>query len=164
MEIRPLGPDDAEAFFEIRLKALETCPHAFSASPERFRARGIEGCRSMIQRVENVRVTLGAWSEGRLVGIAGFVRDEGEGLPPTGYVWGVFVDERVRGQGVGAATMDALVEILKSFEGLEQATLEVYEDNHAAAALYRRIGFRTLRVEPGQGETNGTHHMSLDLR
>lgn len=159
MEIRPLVPDDAEAFFETRLRALETCPRAFSASPERFRARGVEGCRSMIESVEDVRVTLGVWSEGRLVGIAGFVRDEGEERSPTGFVWGVFVDEGVRGQGVGVALMNALVGLLRSFAGLEQATLEVYEDNHAAVGLYRRVGFETFR-----DETRGTLHMALDLR
>ncbi len=54
---------------------------------------------------------------------------------------GMGVVERARGQGVGSALVAAAIELCEGWLGVRRIELEVYVDNAAALALYRRHGF-----------------------
>lgn len=53
----------------------------------------------------------------------------------------LFVDARVRGQGAGAALLDALEAALAA-QGCVRVQLQIGNDNHAARAFYEHRGFR----------------------
>lgn len=53
---------------------------------------------------------------------------------------GIFVDADARGQGVGSALLDAIIERAKQ-EGLQEVRLDVIDTNPRARALYERQGF-----------------------
>jgi len=55
----------------------------------------------------------------------------------------VAVRADVRGNGLGAALLEAAIEFGRA-RGCFEATLEVRPSNRAAAALYRRFGFRAV--------------------
>ncbi|GAA4900185.1 GNAT family N-acetyltransferase [Ferrimonas pelagia] len=54
---------------------------------------------------------------------------------------GMFVHEDWQGKGVGTALMAAAIELVDNWLNLTRLELEVYPDNQAALALYRKFGF-----------------------
>ncbi|WP_076407464.1 GNAT family N-acetyltransferase [Shewanella sp. UCD-KL12] len=54
---------------------------------------------------------------------------------------GMGVDEKFRGRGVGEAMLKAVIELAYNWLAIRRIELEVYTDNHAAIALYKRNGF-----------------------
>lgn len=126
--VRVVGPDDWREWRNLRLAALRDAPGAFSATladwqdaPEaRWRAR-LESTYNVIAEVD-----------GTPAGMAtGFPRD---GHVELGTLW---VAPHARGRGIGAA----LVRAILAWAGSSLVTLQVADDNTAARALYRRLGF-----------------------
>jgi len=60
------------------------------------------------------------------------------------YIDDLCVDEAMRGQGIGAALMEA-VRALARERGIEKLELNVWECNEGAVKFYERLGFRTQR-------------------
>jgi ribosomal-protein-alanine N-acetyltransferase len=59
----------------------------------------------------------------------------------------VVVDEAVRGLGIGAAMLKALIELGEA-DGVRDFTLEVRVSNQAAIALYEKFGFASVGIRP----------------
>ena len=111
---------------------------------------------------------LGAFVDGHLVGTAGFFRNQTLKRRHKGRVWGMYVADSARGQGIGRALLLALLERARAIADLEEVQLTVAASQMAAQKLYASIGFETygrersaLRV--GQ-ESVDEDYMSLNLR
>ena len=142
VQIRRLGRSDAEDYRTIRLRALETSPEAFGS------VHAVEAARPLADFAERLAASavFGAYAGGPIVGMAGFKRETGPRDRHKGFIWGVYVEPAARGQGVGAALMEAL--IASARDAVEQLTLAVVSSNQAAIALYEKFGFETYGVEP----------------
>ncbi|CAI1134517.1 GNAT family N-acetyltransferase [Serratia ficaria] len=55
--------------------------------------------------------------------------------------FGLGVDSRYQGQGIGSSLMQAMIDICDSWAAIERIELTVFTDNQAAIALYRKFGF-----------------------
>jgi ribosomal protein S18 acetylase RimI-like enzyme len=147
-EIRILTTNDAGAYWNIRLQALESDPEAFGASPEEHRALTVQDVAARLVPSDPVNnFVVGVFSEDRLVGTAGFYRDKGIKESHKGHVWGVYVTREARGKGVARAMMRALLDRAARLEGLEQIILAVGTSRDAAAKLYRSLGFASYGCE-----------------
>lgn len=60
----------------------------------------------------------------------------------------LWVSEDARGQGLGAALMDAVLDRARE-RGCARLELDVQDENEAALALYRAAGFEGKSVRPG---------------
>lgn len=65
---------------------------------------------------------------------------------PAGVIYDLLVDPDHRRQGIGAALMDAMLEVLKAL-GAPRALLFTAEKNHIAQAMFERTGFRRTMIE-----------------
>lgn len=147
VEIRLLEPDDAPAYWALRLEALEREPEAFSSSPEDHRALSLGEVGSRLGAHPADRFTIGAFAEGRLAGMAAFVREPKAKLRHKGGIFGVYVTSAMRGRSLGRNILTALVDRAARLEGLEQINLVVAASQSAARNLYRSLGFESFGCE-----------------
>jgi ribosomal protein S18 acetylase RimI-like enzyme len=147
VENRLLTGDDAKAYWDFRLEALEQEPEAFGASAEEHRGLSLEDVKSRLGADSNSFV-VGAFARGQLIGTAGFFREKGLKTRHRGRIWGVYVTRRMRDKRIGRELLQELLQRAASIEGIEQILLSVASTQAAATALYRWLGFEPFGREP----------------
>jgi RimJ/RimL family protein N-acetyltransferase len=156
--IRRLTGADAEAFRAIRLEGLERHPSAFGAS---FREESARPLSFFADRLEASHV-LGAESQGRLVGVAGFQFHDSEKARHRGTLWGMYMREEARGTGVARRLVDGIVAHAR--ERVEDIALRVEAENAVAIALYKSAGFVVTGQDARALKVDGVYYDELIMQ
>ena len=131
-EVRRLGPDDWEAFREIRLRSLADCPDAFGSTFAREDAFTEDDWR---QRVSGV---VYAVTDPGPVAVGGLFDHDG-----IGQIWGMWTAPDHRRRGHARTILDAVTPLASRVQ------LHVNTTNGDARLVYERYGFvGTGEVEP----------------
>lgn len=147
MHLRLLTPDDAEAWWQLRLEMLRNDPESFADSAEEHETTTVEAARQRLAAGDPVEnFVVGAFEDVNLVGTAGFFRRENDKERHKGHVWGVYVSPSQRGKGVGKALMLEITSRARQLNGLEQITL-VASAHLPAQKLYESVGFESYGLE-----------------
>lgn len=149
IEIRRLTENDAQDFYLLRLEALEREPGAFSSSPEDHRAMTLETVAKRLAVAAGDRnFVLGAIANDHLVGMAGFYQEEGAKNRHKGRIWGVYVAQEWRSQGIARVLLSEILERARAKPEVEQLLLAVAEGQESAKHLYESLGFKVYGREP----------------
>lgn len=156
LDVRLLRAADAAAFQALRLEALERHPAAFAAAHHEEAGQPLA---EVAQRLDAGAV-FGAFADGRLAGTAGLAIPPREKKRHKGVLWGVYVKEAARGQGIGRALVEAVID--HAAGRVEQLHATVTTGNEAAHELYHHLGFRIYGLEP-RGIKVGQRYFDQEL-
>lgn len=148
MSIRLLNKDDAVAYKELRLYALQESPTAFGTAYEEEIQRPLSMTQQRIVQPGTGGFTLGDFDNARLVGVTTMLMNDRVKMNHSGAIVGVYVHPDVRGQGRGRALMEMTIDRCRSISGLKQVQLSVVTTNTSAKALYESLGFKVYGIEP----------------
>ena len=166
MHLRRLGPADAAAFQALRLQALQADPVALASSYDEERDRPLANVAERLMP-STERAIVGGFDGLRLVGLAGWHREEIGKLRHKGFVWGVFVCETHRGRGLARRLLEAVISLARRADGILLLNLSAQADNRAAIVLYESLGFVVYGREPAavciDGRLHDDVHMALRL-
>jgi ribosomal protein S18 acetylase RimI-like enzyme len=140
VEVRRFTEDDWPLLRDLRLRALQESPTAFSSNYGREREFTEADWRR--RTASSVVATL----DGAPVGIAGSYTEDS--APDIVEVVGMWVAPEARGRGAGGALLDHLIDEARR-RGATRVRLGVTEGNETAERLYRSRGFElTGEAEP----------------
>ncbi|OUA57218.1 GNAT family N-acetyltransferase [Bacillus thuringiensis] len=166
MDIHVLTKENTEIYLELRIEGLKQNPEAFSSSYEDIiNKKGEIGCKAKkIFADENC--TLGAFKDGKLIGIATLETKPYIKQEHKAKIGSVYVSPKARGLGVGKALIKECLELAKSLE-IEQVMLDVVVGNDGAKKLYESLGFHTFGIQERALKYNGQYwdeeHMVIFL-
>ena len=165
LTIRRMTTRDLRAYKALRDTMLEAHPEAFTsdALTERHRRADDYVPRLGLERPEGGQFMLGAWRDDTLLGAVGLERDERMKVRHIGHVVSMMVRESARGQGIGRALLDALIDAAREPAGLELLTLTVTEVNANAVRLYERCGFSRFGTLHKAIKVDGQYHDKVHM-
>lgn len=155
---------------QLRLEALQEDPPAFGTSYEDALEYADEVWTTRAKAAFEREGALALYAEvaGTLVGMAGAGWTGRRKTRHVAEVYAVYVKPNHRGEGIGAALVQGLLEELKTLPQIEKVKLGVTDSNEAAVALYRRLGFeivgRARRALQVDGRYYDLYYMELWLR
>lgn len=135
MEIQRLSIDEARRLRHIRLRALADTPDAFGSTYAEVAAHPLAEWSKQLQEI----ATFVAVHDGKDLGLVRCASDEHH--HDIAWLISMWVTPEARGQGVGNALIDAVIECARS-SGASRLLLDVGDYNQQAIALYARKGFQ----------------------
>lgn len=131
------------------LEAYAGHPEAFTstvAERERLPLSWWEGRLSADPAAD--RIVLGAFEGEELAGVVGLSFERREKVRHKATLFGMYVQPKWRGRGVGGQLVTAALERARQRAGVRVVQLTVTETNAPAVALYEHCGFIRFGVEP----------------
>ncbi len=155
--IRPLTPDDVQAYRALRLRGIKEAPQSFFTS---YEAESSVPLTRMQQRLLQTRfqIVFGAFRQGWLVGMAAFKREPIAVLHDRATIWGVYVAPEARGKNVARDLMSSALDYAAQHPELRRVGLSVNGSNISAKMLYLRLGF-VAPPEPAAGRGGAEDHL-----
>ena len=149
IEYKKLVVGDSEALSNVRLATREKNPHSFTVTEEEERSssnESAEGCLKYYAS-RNDACAIGAW-DSALVGVIGIERYQGQTQKHKARIWGPYVIDTHRRNGIGTSLLKEALIYAQSIEGVELVSLETSEASENAIRLFINAGFIEVGREP----------------
>jgi RimJ/RimL family protein N-acetyltransferase len=157
LQIRRLETSDAALYRDIRLEALKKNPEAFGSTFERENAQPLSWFEAAVGRAD----IFGAFLDGTLAGIAGYVAQEGSKQAHKALLWGMYVRIAARNAGLGKRLVAAVLDHARG--RVEMVRLSVVSVNEAARRLYGALGFVEFGYEKRSLKQDGRYYDEVHM-
>lgn len=156
--ILPFEETHFSLFVDFRKEALLKAPESFGSDYESYNSLSLLDKEQLFEKLLNYpfNFALGAFhTSGRIIGMAGFSsKYHQKKQRHKGYIWGMYVSESYRRDGVASSLLHSLLISAKEDTGCEQVLLSVSSKNIPAYHLYKKLNFfeygteyRALKLE-----------------
>ncbi len=149
MQIRKITTEDWELLRAVRLEALSSSPEAFSSKHADALKISEEEWKKQLADPHNSFFLV--FDGERPVGMARLSTKQPELPTNAALIASVYVNEEMRGKGVGRALIDAVIVHAKSIDGISGLQLSVRQTQQTAMNLYQSLGFKNVGTG-GQGK------------
>jgi len=146
MNIIKLEPSRWEEYKNLRLEALKNEPTAFAASYEEKASKEDEYWQNQLKKFQEAQED-SMWfaeADGKLVGMAGWYRNNTEKLRHTATIYAIYTNPEFRGKGIAGRLITSVLNELESKPEIVKIDLNVNTKNEAAANLYKKLGFEVV--------------------
>ena len=147
--VRLATADDAEAIQRIYNHEVEHTTHTFDLVP-----RTLEDQQAWLQDRTGALGVLVAEIDGQVVGFSSLSEYRPRAAYRTSVESSVYVDEAVRGRGVGRRLLHDLVDLAKA-SGFHTMVARVAGGHEASIKLHAAVGFATVGTEREVGRKFG---------
>jgi RimJ/RimL family protein N-acetyltransferase len=162
--IRPAVPDDAAEFLRHRRLIAQEPNNGIVQGPDdplpteaEMRERFAQAARSA-----NSVTMLALDSAQHVIGLAGLHGGNRQANRHTATI-GIAISPEWRGQGVGTALMQALIDYARAGGVLKRLELDVISTNERAIHVYRKLGFVDEGFHPRRLFKDGSFHDNLSM-
>ena len=162
--IRPAVPDDAAEFLRHRRMIAQEPNNGIIQGPDdplptesEMRERFAQAAHSA-----NSVTMLALDSDQRVIGLAGLHGGSRQANRHTATI-GIAVSPEWRGQGVGTALMQAIIDFARQGGVLKRLELEVISTNERAIHVYRKLGFVPEGLHRRKLYKDGQYHDNLSM-
>ena len=145
MAIELLEPANAKAYRQLMLEAYAQHPEAFVSSITQREKLPLSWWEAKLD--DELSALFGAFVDYRLVGIVGLAFDPWEDARHKTTLFGLYVSQAFRGQGLGEHLVQAVVSLAEQEPETKVIELTVSANSDAALALYQRCGFAQSGLE-----------------
>lgn len=162
MAIELLDPSRAKAFRQLMLEAYSLHPEAFVSNlsnREKLPLSWWEG-----QLDDELSTVFGAFVDAQLVGIVGLAFEPWEDAQHKATLFGLYVPQAFRGQGLGERLVQAVVSLAEQEPVIKVIDLTVSASSTAALALYRRCGFEQSGLEDSAIRVGENYYDRVHMR
>jgi ribosomal protein S18 acetylase RimI-like enzyme len=159
MIVKQLNSQDAAAYQNLRLRALQESPTAFSSSYAQEAGRGQSEIEARVTpAADGSLCVFGGFVDEQLAGFLAFIRPQREKLLHCAQLAGMYVAPEFRRRGFGRALLEAAITHAQSLDGVRQLKIGVNTTNMAARLLYQSAGFMRFGVEPDALYVGGCYY------
>lgn len=150
-EITTLKVTDWQMYKELRLKALEESPLAFTSTLHEALNKVAEDWQNYLKGDNSI--TLFAKKGDQLAGMVAAVFNDKKRTSHVAEIVGNYVAPNFRGKGIGSKLFEAILKAIDQREQITKIILSVASTQKPAISLYKKYGFRVV----------GTHKKHLQL-
>ena len=165
MEYRRLTSNDLDAYFEIRLRALQNSPSAFLVSHAEQVKEGRDFFAKTLDDQGDNAVIFGALVDRKVIATLGIFREQRQKIAHKSVIWGMYVEEEFRKQGTASKLLELAIDFAKTRMQTKCIFLSAEAKNESALALYKSHGFKSWGQEPmamfADGQFFEEIHLSL---
>ena len=138
---RKLEINDIEQYHNVRLDCLKNYPQNFGTLYDEEQKSSSFKFDKIISQKLTTDFLMGVFSNGRLVGICGFIQEKRKKTKHIGEISGMYVMPEFGGQKIGAKLLNTTLLTAFDNSALEQIILAVADKNKTAQNFYKKYGF-----------------------
>ena len=142
IDYRILKPSESKKYREIRLESLQNAKENFGSTYEESVIMPELFFETAIKNEDGYNKIFGAFDGENIIAICGYRRESSLKTRHRALLVQVYTKPEYRGKKISYELMKFMIEKLFEDETMQQITLGVVSDNHAAIKVYERLGFK----------------------
>lgn len=150
LTFKKIPPDESQLYRSLRLESLKFNPEAFESDYKEALLNPRLHFEKIINKNEAYKFVIGAYFEGKLIGMCAFVDYNNHGVMNTGTLIQMYITPEFRGNNISLHLIDAVTQVAFKMPHILNILLEVKETNYGAVNVYKRAGFKVIEINNNQ--------------